>query len=110
MTTQTILTVLFIIAIINILFILALAILGRTKYENKRKLFKLSSILFTIQGLIFLLATVIQFIPITNIAYFLELLLNPINVLDIIARISIPVFASLFIIIGHTVRNSSLVE
>ena len=31
MATQTILTLLFIIAIINILFILALAIIGRTK-------------------------------------------------------------------------------
>lgn len=110
MTTQTILTILFIIAIINILFILALAIIGRTKYKNKRKLFNIYSTICTIQGIIFLLATIIQFIPFTNIGYLLILSLNPVNLLDIIATISIPAFASLFIIVGHTVRNSSLVE
>ena len=110
MATQTILTILFIIAIINIFFILAIAIIGRTKYKNKRKLFKISSTVFTIQGIIFLVATIIQFIPFTNIGYLLILSLNPANILDILAIISIPVFASLFIIVGHTVRNSGLVE
>lgn len=110
MLTQTILTLLFIIAIINILLLLIIPIIGRTKYENKRKLFNTYSTVLTIQGMIFLLATIIQFIPITNIGYFLILSLNPVNILDTIARISIPVFASMFIIIGHTIRNSRLAE
>lgn len=110
MTTEKILLTLTIVAIINILFILALAIIGRTKYKNKRKLFNIYSTVLTIQGLIFLLATIIQFIPFTNIGYLLILSLNPANILDIIATISIPAFAGLFIIVGHTVRNSSLAE
>ena len=110
MTTEKILLTLTIVAIINILLLLTIAIIGRTKYKNKRKLFNIYSTVITIQGLIFLFATIIQFIPFTNIGYLLILSLNPANILDIIATISIPVFASLFIIVGHTVRNSSLAE
>lgn len=110
MTTQSILTILFIVAIINILFILALAIIGRTKYKNKRKIFDIFSKVFKIQAIIFLIVSIIQLVLFANIMNIIMASLNHANVLNAIVRILIPVFAVWSFIIGRGIENSNLIE
>lgn len=110
MSIETKLLTLTIVAIINIVLLLTIAILGRTKYKNKRKIFDIFSKVFKIQAIIFLLISIIQFIQFANAMNIIMASLNHANVLNAIARILIPFFAVWLFIIGRGIENSGLIE